>query len=542
METKSVTRDTLVLCVSIMSIYGKRLNIISYSKIFLFSCICIIYPHISGAVTIPPTSAVGGQSCGSVGYNLQTCDCVGATSVCVTDSSKCSAPQGVYPIAYVNIGRCYPGQDCPTGGVGRGGLQASEGGWNEPWINLKSSPGIARAERLIQQAKSKGYKSIDPDNTAEAVDTADMKMIVDLAQKYGMKVSIKNEEGQWAKLLAQYPQYKQNIVMVTAEECASYGDCAKYTPFKNLGIPVVHIQYANKGGNTAKLAQSIKATGGAGMLVPNEKHLRGVTTLGSACVNGDGITPGPGPTADQIAALSNGAQPYQQAGDSAPGAWAQAAPGQWAGSSPAQQANYNPGAGQWKQQDFDRLQAQAQPSFIDPNKPLPATGQKNPYATQDSWQEQSQKTAEPKKDVPFKKSSVLENPLMKIATIDGINALKLQGASNNPVRKASLRCTPLSGVAGMRPVISWTCGKGAVTATGTGFDTRDAVTGTTRVKIVSKQTLRISCLDAEGTELSAGQCTISVHRPVSADEAFKDTSHKGTQEVQSNFCFLSFCL
>ena len=502
---------------------------------------------ITATTSAQTAPAAGGQAapgkCGSVGYNLTTCDCVGATAVCVTDSSKCSAPQGVYPIAYVNVGRCYPGKDCPAGGVGRGGLQASEGGWNEPWINLKSAPGIARAERLIQEAKSKGYKAFDPDNTAEAVDTADMKMLVDIGQKYGMKISLKNEEGQWAKLLTQYPQYKQNVVMVTQEQCAKHGDCGKYVIFKSLGIPVTHIEYSDSGGSVAKLQQAIATVGGAGMLVPNIRQLRGVTSLGSVCVNESGITPGPGPTPEQLAALSNGQQPYQQ-GNTSPGSWAsQSAPGQWAGapasSLAAQPANYNPGANQWKQQDFDRLQPTAQPTFLDPNKPLPKTGEKNPFVKDADWKDEVKKEEVKPAVKKAQENTEFFDPLLGTKGTQSTGSL---GSGAQSVGTARIRCMPSSVTLGVRPTLAWSCGKKGVASSGDGFDSRNKPLGSARAKINKTTTFAISCFDGNGEDIGTAQCTVTVRKPVSGDEAFKSEGAKPAEEKKGGFCLLSFCL
>jgi hypothetical protein len=391
----------------------------------------------------------------------------------------------------------------------------------------------------------KGFQAIDPDNTAEAVDVSDIKMIVDIAHKYGMKVSAKNEEGVWAQFLNQYPQYRQNIVMATAEECASHGDCGKYGAFTQRGIPVNHIEYADRGGSHGRLQNAIATAPGAGMLVPVEKHLRGVTNLGQVCVDPNGLTPGPGPTPEQLAALSQGQQPYQST--------AQQPSGQWAAPSPAT-SSYNPGAGPWKQTDFDRLQTAAQPSFLDPNKPLPKTGNANPFANPDDWKDkkpdETKKVTTPKKEptAPAEPAKAQEttfyDPLGGTPGSTPKQDIKARGSGAvlaKPFGSARIKCMPNNVLDGEKPTIAWSCGKDATGSVGVGFDSRNYLLGSTRLTAHKTNTYAVNCYDEE-TLVGSAQCTVTVRQEKSGDESFYTGTKNQYTETPKALCFLTFCL
>jgi hypothetical protein len=510
-------------------------------KLLVSLCVlslCIILP--ADAANTP-----AGNKCGSFGWNLGGCDCAGATAACSVDSSKCNAPSGVFPIAYTNIGRCKG--DCPAGATGNRG-SAGEGGWNEPWVDFARHPaGRARTERLLQQAAQRGFKAFEPDNTAEKVTPEDLRFMVDMGQKYGLKVVIKNDEGAWVKLLQQYPQYRQNIAMVLEEDCAKNGDCGKYNYFVSQGIPVVAAEYQDSV-SASRMAQAAQQLKGAGMLIPNRTNVRAATQVGSICVDGSNLAPGKGPTPEQIAALGQGQQPYQQTQPptSQPGAGPSGSP------TGVQGSNYNPGAGQWKQSDFDRLQKDAKPSFLDPNKQLPKDGGKNPFAKGDSWDaEEKRKKVAAEKKVEGKektqsqeKETTFYDPLggsVSAATNDEASAEKKKSAIKT-FGDAKIRCMPQKILRGAAPTLAWSCGRTATRSEGIGFSSRGNTLGSVRVRPVKTTTLGISCYDGDAL-VGKAQCTITVSAEKPADESFvTGVEKKGTTEASRKLCVFNFCI
>ena len=486
------------------------------------------------------------KKCGSFGWNLGGCDCVGATAACSVDSSKCNAPSGVFPIAYTNIGRCKG--DCPTGATGNRG-SASEGGWNEPWVDFARHPaGRARTERLLQQAAQKGFKAFEPDNTAEKVTPEDLRFMVDMGQKYGLKVVIKNDEGAWVKLLQQYPQYRQNIAMVLEEDCAKNGDCGKYNYFVSQGIPVVAAEYQDSV-NAAKMTQAAQQLKGAGMLIPQRTNVRAATQVGSICVDGSNLAPGQGPTPEQIAALGQGQQPYQQNGQ----------PQQQGGNqngSPTgvQGGNYNPGAGQWKQADFDRLQKDAKPSFLDPSKPLPKDGGKNPFAENNAWgsNEEKKKNVETKKIEQKRggvskeeKETTFYDPLGgSISDKNGDNK-RIANVKKDALKSfgdAKIHCVPQKILRGAAPTIAWSCGRSATRSEGAGFSSKKSTLGSVRLRPLKTTTLGINCYDGDSL-IGRAQCTIIVSAERSAEESFDTGSGKNNlSDTSKKLCVFNFCI
>ncbi len=510
-------------------------------KLLVSACllsICIILPAYAA-------NTPAGNKCGSFGWNLGGCDCAGATAACSVDSSKCNAPSGVFPVAYTNIGRCQG--DCPAGATGNRG-SASEGGWNEPWVDFARHPaGRARTERLLQQAAQRGFKAFEPDNTAEKVTPEDLRFMVDMGQKYGLKVVIKNDEGAWVKLLQQYPQYRQNIAMVLEEDCAKNGDCGKYNYFVQQGIPVVAAEYQDSV-SAAKMAQAAQQLKGAGMLIPNRRAVRAATQVGSICVDGSNLAPGQGPTAEQIAALGQGQQPYQQSGQSQ-----QPSSGQSGSPTGVQSSNYNPGASQWKQSDFDRLQKDAKPSFLDPNKPLPKDGGKNPFAKDDAWKEEEKKkqvTAQKKAEQKVigatgeNKDTTFYDPLG--GSVSGVKDDETSTEKKKSTIKtfgdAKIRCVPLKILRGAAPTLAWSCGRTATRSEGIGFSSKGNTLGSIRVRPAKTTMLGINCYDGE-TLIGRAQCTITVSAEKPADESFVTGAQKtGATEAPRKLCVFNFCI
>lgn len=500
-----------------------------YVVICFFFCICTA-----------PVYAVQ-KTCGSFGWNLGGCDCAGATAACSVDSSKCNAPQGVFPIAYTNIGRCKG--DCPAGATGNRG-SAGEGGWNEPWVDFARHPaGRARTERLLQQAAQRGFKAFEPDNTAEKVTPEDLRFMVDMGQKYGLKVVIKNDEGAWVRFLQQYPQYRQNIAMVLEEDCAKNGDCGKYNYFVSQGIPVVAAEYQDSV-SAAKMAQAAQQLKGAGMLIQNRSNVRAVTQVGSICVDGTNLTPGQGPTPEQIAALGQGYQPYQQT----PG---QSQPGNTSSGSPTgvQSGGYNPGAGQWKQADFDRLQKDAKPSFLDPNKSLPKDGTKNPFAKDDAWDGaekkknvEQKKTDKKEKNIPVEEDTTFYDPLGGTVSRAKSQSSQTQKNSKKNFGDAKIRCVPSKILRGAAPTIAWSCGSTATRSEGIGFTSKKSTLGSVRVRPTKTTTLGINCYDGD-VLIGKAQCSIVVSSEKPADESFVTGTHtNNATESGKKLCVFNFCI
>jgi Glycoside-hydrolase family GH114 len=463
-----------------------------------------------------------GGTCGSFGWNLNGCGCNGATAACSIDPKKCPTPQGVYPIAYLNIGRC--DSDCPTaGGIGRGGLATSEGGWNEPWINLKSKEGAARTERLIQMAASKGYKAFEPDNTAEKVDVADIKLMVDIGQKYGLKVVIKNEEGTWGKFLAQYPDYKKNIAMILAEDCNTKAGCGAYKKLTDLGIPAVLA-----GQNQSMLAEMAKFLNAAAMKVSTRSAV-GVSTLGQVCLNGAELARSLGPTLEQMSKLLDGG-----------------------GQSP-----FNPGGGAWSQNDFSRLQPAATPSYVNPAQPLgPSTT--NPYAQQ-YWQSPQQ---QPQQSVT---GAFTEQPQVPVSrgfvtavapstqADPGESVLTVPTPTNTRVG-ARLTCAPRVLARGERATLAWRCPVGTV-AVGESTDPRSPFVvggkryGTVRARAIDTTTYTLGC-EVGGDVVEPVSCTVSVRLPmvrsvpdvVRTVDAIGASPVSGVVPEQAQRCFMGFCM
>ncbi len=111
-----------------------------------------------------------------------------------------------------------------------------------------------------------------------------------------------------------------------------------------------------------------------------------------------------------------------------------------------------------------------------------------------------------------------------------------------PFGDARMRCMPTAIRAGARPTIAWSCGKRATSGTGIGFDTRNYLLGSTRVKPQRTTLYAVKCYE-EGVLIGSAQCIIRVQTEKSADESFstKPVSTTGN-ERQRSLCFLTFCI
>lgn len=228
------------------------------------------------------------KNCGSLHWNLQTCDCNPAAKVCGTDPRHCTAPNNpnVYKVAYVNTGRCEPKlEDCKSIPISNK-IPASNGGFNEPWVDLNNPAAIERFKKQVQLAASKGYCAVEPDNTSELTTPEIIKTLVDVVKQTkpaqgcpssSMQITIKNDEGSWAKMLEKNPTYSKNIAFAIVENCATYGDCSKYEFLKKYSIPTVW------GTNSSQSIKSLKLGANDAVLLYSKAAVNAVTSQGQLC-------------------------------------------------------------------------------------------------------------------------------------------------------------------------------------------------------------------------------------------------------------------
>jgi hypothetical protein len=277
-------------------INATSLACLSLFILFTHTAFAVLPPGPQTANKIQPTAA--GKKCGSFGWNLQGCDCKGATGACSLDVRKCpQAPKGVKAVAYINAGRCDPkaAGDCdvPKDAIDTS-KPASEGGWNEPWLKPMHPAVVKRNKVSCMKAAKGGYTSVEPDNSGEVEWTPDaLKLLADSCEVFGLKIVIKNtEKGVWDKFLSVYPAYKRNISMGIAESCVRNKDCAKYKQFTDAGIPFVFVEYANYGGDAKKLDEEAKKYSASGMMVTKRERAVGLTRYGKEeCYDGLQLKP-----------------------------------------------------------------------------------------------------------------------------------------------------------------------------------------------------------------------------------------------------------
>lgn len=313
--------------------------------------------YSSSAAGAPAEQQATVGKCGSFGWDLEACNCFGATAACSTDPDHGCKPQaGIYNIAYVPAGRCrkhVPG-DCPSDAIVK--RKSDEWTSRTEWMNWNTASAVARYERLVARAAQAGYQAIEPDDTTEYVTPEILRMLTDIAQKYKMKMVVKNDiKGTWTAFVQQNPTYRKNIAMVLVEACTTYNECDKYIPFRNAGIPIVLTVRGFGKVVTPELARAARDLHAAAAVVETRENVRTVTTFGQICMDGSQIPAGHGPAQSQLQQLTRPSF-----------------------------VGFNPGGGAWSQSDFDRLQPAATPSYLNPNQALGA-GTANPYA-QNYWQ------------------------------------------------------------------------------------------------------------------------------------------------------------
>lgn len=508
-----------------------------------FTLLCIggiaVHAYAYTVPTYTPQQPQAGGMCGSFGWNLGSCDCVGATAACSTDPSLgCSPQPGVYPVAYIATGRCHKDRkgDCPQGAVvsGRPNDQWSS---TTQWLNLSNPEAIARYERLVAEAAKKGYKAVEPDDTAEYTTVAQLQVITDIAQKYGMKVVIKNDiQGTWAQLLVRQPQYKANVALVLAESCVQHGECAKYTTFRDMGIPIVLAEYKSAPQAITAAAKLLHA---AAMFVPVEHNVRARSTVGSICVSGSSLTPGRGPSQEQLAALAQQAQTL-------------------AGRS----TSYNPGGGSWGQQDFNRLQPTATPSYLNPNQSL-GSGASNPYAQQ-YWRAPGVSSNVAPTQFGAPSTTIRSDTGSSVGTVTPVASTYTQESSDEgdeppvtSVRTASdvqatssvrarVSCVPQVLPRGGNVSVSWRCAPGCTslgTATNGSFTTNTVRVGSKKVQVTQSTGFTIRCVCADGASAPAS-CSVRVTAPQVRTTPYTSPTQSVAEPTQNTpqACFLGFCL
>jgi hypothetical protein len=121
-------------------------------------------------------------------------------------------------------------------------------GWNELWLDIRSTAVRAIMQKRLDLAKSKGCTGVEPDNVDGYANDSGFPLtasdqiayntfIAGEAHKRGLSVGLKNDTDQAAQL-------QPSFDWALSEECLEYDECSKFSPFIAAGKAVFHVEYA----------------------------------------------------------------------------------------------------------------------------------------------------------------------------------------------------------------------------------------------------------------------------------------------------------
>jgi hypothetical protein len=342
----------------------------------------------------------------------------------------------------------------------------------------------------------------------------------------------------------------------------------KYKPLTDMGIPLILAEYPNtngKGAATRSLTeQAIKQFGPnasvQGLILPN-LNVDGVADVGCLRTDGGGVVPGAGPAPLPSQATPVAVAPLMQGhAVEQPAAWD-------TGSTLAEVSPYHPSTGQWAPAEYDRLQPYAKPSIFNTNTPLPQQGGYNQYANQTQWSPVSTKAIEvmypdePQvKKESFGKQKVeprlptVEPKKEMVTFYDPLHSKDERSAARTPTDvvasfgSAKIECVPREAAPGTRLTVAWSCGGGATGSAGLGFETKNYLIGSTRVRAASTTRYTVQCYIEESLVGSA-DCTIALskQKKMSKPQQKKAPVFGSTASVESetkgnHLCIFSFCI
>jgi hypothetical protein len=154
--------------------------------------------------------------------------------------------QGRVVICYFSAGSHEPwrpdANDFPQAALGK-----KMDGWDEQWLDIRSSGVRDVMKKRLDLASSKGCDGVEPDNvdgytndtgfSLSAADQIDYNtFLASEAHKRGLSVGLKND-------VDQVNQLEPHFDWALNEECVKYDECNLLTPFVQAGKAVFHVEY-----------------------------------------------------------------------------------------------------------------------------------------------------------------------------------------------------------------------------------------------------------------------------------------------------------
>jgi hypothetical protein len=122
-------------------------------------------------------------------------------------------------------------------------------GWNERWIDIRSSEILTLMEARLDLAAQKGCDGVEPDNVDGYSNTTGFDLtaqdqltynqaLADAAHTRGLAIGLKND-------LDQINELVDSFDFAVNEQCNQYDECDLLSPFIEAGKPVFNAEYAD---------------------------------------------------------------------------------------------------------------------------------------------------------------------------------------------------------------------------------------------------------------------------------------------------------
>jgi len=155
--------------------------------------------------------------------------------------------QGRVVICYFSAGS-YEDWRPDAGDFPQAALGSKMEGWDEQWVDIRSSGLRDVMKKRLDLAQSKGCDGVEPDNvdgfanstgfSLTASDQLDYnRFLASEAHKRGLSVGLKND-------LDQVSQLEPYFDWALNEECLQYSECGQLSPFIQAGKAVFHVEYS----------------------------------------------------------------------------------------------------------------------------------------------------------------------------------------------------------------------------------------------------------------------------------------------------------